>query len=133
MFGSSETNSICDPLRTFSEPTFQNGRLVLRSKRDDFHHSSGYGHSSYGHSSHGLECCPLVVDTLTLYTLLGAIGIATFFLNNVIMDTLMAAGTKRRRRRGINWNRFGTNGTAFHYGTYGNVLQGIFTVGERKN
>ncbi len=65
---------------------------------------SGYGHSGHGHSGgygghgHGgygkAECCPLVVDPLTLGALLSFIGLATALLNTVITMSL-----RRRRKR----------------------------------
>ncbi len=55
---------------------------------------SGYGHSGGGG---GVECCPLVVDPLTMVTLLAFIAGATLFLN--IQITMILGGKKRRRRR----------------------------------
>ena len=73
------------------------------------HSSSGYGHSGhsgYGHSSYGGysggyhdDCCPLVVDPLTLIALLSFLAAATFLLNEQItMSMLMMPGKKRKRR-----------------------------------
>ena len=67
-------------------------------------HTSGYGGHSGGYGGHGhhsgygkkKECCPLVVDPLTLAALLGSIAVATFFLNTLIT---MNISKKRRRRR----------------------------------
>lgn len=62
-------------------------------------HSGGFGHHGYGHGGHGhkkkKDCCPLVVDPLTLAALMGAIGVATGFLNTLITMNI----SKRRRRR----------------------------------
>lgn len=44
----------------------------------------------------GLECCPLVVDPLTFFALIGFIGAATAFLNTVITMNIMM-----RKRRSI--------------------------------
>lgn len=59
-------------------------------------HSSGYGGHS-GHGGGGTECCPLVVDPLTLTALLGFIAASTALLNTVITMNL----TGRRRRRAM--------------------------------
>lgn len=48
--------------------------------------SSGYGH----------QCCPLVVDPLTLTAILGGIAAATAFFNVLITMTL---GRKKRKKR----------------------------------
>lgn len=44
------------------------------------HHTSGYGDYHYDHD----ECCPLVVDPLTLFAFLGFLAGATYFLNTLI-------------------------------------------------
>ena len=60
------------------------------------HH--GYGHhSGYGHKKK-IECCPLVVDPLTLASFLGAIVGGTLFLNMLIANEIMM-GRRRRRKR----------------------------------
>lgn len=51
-------------------------------------YSSGYGH---------LECCPLVVDPLTVTALLGFIAGGTALLNSVITTTIMPTPRKRKR------------------------------------
>ena len=71
---------------------------------------SGYDYPDYGPSSLGYkssvssgstgynkepECCPLVVDPLTFFTLLGFLAGATYFLNVLITMNIMP----RRRRR----------------------------------
>ncbi len=59
-------------------------------------HSSGYGsHSGYGHDKE--ECCPLVIDALCLFVLLGAIGAAALFLERVINIEIMMGGRRRKR------------------------------------
>ncbi len=55
--------------------------------RSSFVASSGYGHD---------DCCPLVVDPLTLVAILGAIAAATFFLNTAI--TMNIPPPRRRKR-----------------------------------
>ena len=77
-------------------------------RRDDHygHHDHGYGHHDhgYGHHDHGYghhhsykkECCPLVVDPLTLAALLGALAAASFLLSQVIATTLRKKKRKRR-------------------------------------
>ena len=59
--------------------------------RSDRH--SLVGSSSYGHEE---DCCPLVVDPLTLIGLLGGIAAATAFLN--VLITMNITGRKRKRR-----------------------------------
>ena len=67
--------------------------------------SSGYGHLNYGHhdgySDHhgytdhhvtygsysGYDCCPLVVDSLSLIALIGFIALATYFFRIQIIKT----------------------------------------------
>ena len=66
--------------------------------------SYGYGHSTggYGSTSHGGyssgyghdDCCPLVVDPLTLTAILGAIAAATAFFNVLITMNI----TRRKKR-----------------------------------
>ncbi len=61
---------------------------------------SGYGHSGYGHSGYGdekEECCPLVIDALCLFAILGAIGAAALFLERVINIEIMMGGRRRKR------------------------------------
>ena len=65
----------------------------------DKHHgsvSSGYDHSAGGYSGHGDECCPLVVDPVTVTALLSAIAASAVFLARVI--TIELTGRRRRRR-----------------------------------
>ena len=56
-------------------------------------YSSGYGG---GHK--GADCCPLVVDPLTVAALLGFIGAATAALSNLIAANLAAGGGRRKKR-----------------------------------
>ena len=62
----------------------------------DPYHVSGYGsHSGYGHASyddHGHDCCPLVVDPLTLCALLAFIAAATYFLRRAITMNMNIVG-----------------------------------------
>ena len=62
-------------------------------------YTSGYGghggHGGHGHGGYGkLECCPLVVDPLTVAALLGTLGLATMILN-----ALISASLGRRKKR----------------------------------
>ncbi len=85
-------------------------------RKADYGYSTGYGggggggdHSGYGggYDDHGgyssgygkkkIECCPLVVDPLTLLALLGSIAAATAFFN--VLITMNIVGKKRRRKR----------------------------------
>ena len=45
-----------------------------------------------------MECCPLVVDSLTFISLLAFIGLATYFFNEFIAMSMLAKKKKRRRR-----------------------------------
>ena len=56
-------------------------------------YSSGYGHG--GHK--GADCCPLVVDPLTVAALLGFIAGAAALLQNLIATTLAAGGGRKKR------------------------------------
>ena len=62
----------------------------------DPYHVSGYGsHSGYGHASyddHSHDCCPLVVDPLTLCALLAFIAAATYFLRRAITMNMNIVG-----------------------------------------
>ena len=104
LFGS-ETNSYDTGVGSHTSGYGKHGKHSGYGK----HSGSGYGHSGYGghsggygghghHSGYGKkkECCPLVVDPLTLAALLGSIAVATFFLNTLIT---MNISKKRRRRR----------------------------------
>ena len=74
----------------------------ILAKDNGVRRSSGYGHHSghgggYGHKY--VECCELVVDPLTFFSLLGAIIGGTAFLNTVItMDTMLPQKRRRRKR-----------------------------------
>lgn len=59
---------------------------------------TGYGGYSSGYGYGKEECCPLVVDPLTLLALIGGIAAATFFLNTLITMNIMARKKKRKRR-----------------------------------
>ena len=88
---------------------------LVATKSDPYgygHSGSGYGNSvaSYGHGSysgHGMDCCPLVVDPLTLLALAGFLAAAVYLLNEQIqMSMLMMPGKKRKRREVIIGNMF---------------------------
>ena len=68
--------------------------------RNDRH--SGYGghgsHSGSGYGGGKEACCPLVVDTLCLAAILGAVAGAAALLNQVIMLEIMPPGRRRKRR-----------------------------------
>ena len=68
----------------------------------DYHERLDGAQSVY--SSYGFECCPLVIDTLTLLSLLCGIAGATFFLNNLITMTLVRRKRRRKRREGTSWD-----------------------------
>ena len=71
---------------------------------------------------------------MTLVALLGGIAAATFFLNNLIMETIMMARRRKRSDRVVLWSsRVGRNGTvASHDGTYADILRDVFDGGERE-
>ena len=59
---------------------------------------SGYGsHGSYS-SGHGSDCCPLVVDPLTLLSLGAFLAAAVYLLNELIAMSMLMA---RRRKRDL--------------------------------
>ena len=92
-----------EPPRT-DQTRYDYGAAHRRSGGGYSHHSdTGYGAQSSGyggHSGHGgykdPDCCPLVVDPLTLAALFGAIAAGTVFLNTVI--TMNITGRRRRKR-----------------------------------
>lgn len=62
-------------------------------RRSDHYGGYGYGHHGHGHG-YKLECCPLVVDPLTLAAILGFLAAATALLALVI-----SASLGRRKKR----------------------------------
>ena len=69
--------------------------MAARSKSGSSSHGS---YSGYGSSSH--DCCPLVVDPLTLLALGAFLAAAVYLLNELIaMSMLMMA---RKRKRSVN-------------------------------
>ncbi len=55
-------------------------------------------------SGHGYgDCCPLVVDPLTLFAILLGIAGATFFLNTAITMNIMRRKRRKRAENGQNW------------------------------
>lgn len=63
----------------------------------------GYGsHSGYG-GYHSKECCPLVVDPLTVTAILGGIIAAAFFFNRLIT---MNITVRKRKKRDLIWVHF---------------------------
>lgn len=57
--------------------------------------SSGYGTGYGAQFAVDEECCPAVVDPITLLTILGGLAGATLVLRQLIMDNIMMAGKKR--------------------------------------
>ena len=128
-FSSSDNNrQYVDPVRSKSD--------YYHSGYSDYH--SGYGGGGGGHYSgsygHDLECCPLVVDPLTLIAILGGIAGATVFLNQVwnsliklvylsknwfpFLKIIMIEIMMRRRRRDARNNN--------------QILKGIISEGMQK-
>ena len=62
---------------------------------------SGYG----GESIYPLQCCPLVVDPLTVAAIVGLIGFGTFFLNTLITMNIMTVVPRRKRSDVISWGQ----------------------------
>ena len=54
----------------------------------EYNSRSGYGHGGYAVTAYSDECCPGVVDPLTLLVALAAVGAATFFLRQTAIDRL---------------------------------------------
>lgn len=96
-------------------------------------HKDNYDHKDYGgggyndHSGHSAsgyggghkedeECCPLVVDALCLFAILGAIAGATVFFRQVI--TIELTGRRRKKRSPLAEEKF----------AYSGRVNGIFTV-----
>ena len=76
-------------------------KLTLLHSSNSKIQSENYGSFSSGGGS---MCCPLVVDPLTFISLLGFIGLAAYFLNDLIaMSNLMA----KRKKRGFSsfWDK----------------------------
>ena len=66
--------------------------------------SSGYGHGHGGHKN--IECCPQVVDPLTVAAFLGLIGAITAFLSNFIATALVPMKIVGRKKRAANlWEK----------------------------
>ena len=96
-----ETNNYFRFTRPFdfkaSYETVQNWR-PRQGRQYDY---SQYDDPIYGAASgHGDDCCPLVVDPLTLFALLGFLVAATYFLWVAITMNVMG-GRRRRRKRNI--------------------------------
>ena len=86
-------------------------QTIFKANPNHWHHRSyrsedegyydGGGSDAYGALSSygGEECCPLVVDSTALFTLLFAIAGAAFFLSRVAMISLTGRRRRRRKRR----------------------------------
>ena len=85
------------------------------------------GHSGYHHHSgsyHDDKCCPLVVDTLCLFAILGAIAGATIFLARTFQIELCnlagqgqnnCVGRRRRKREiGVPYNVYDWSSGGFY-------------------
>ena len=81
---------------------------LVGTRSDSYgHSSSGYGHSSSGYGGHSGsyssgyhdDCCPLVVDPLTLVALLSFLAAATFLLNQQISMSNLMVRRKRENRK----------------------------------
>ena len=75
-----------------------------------YSYADSYGAPSGYH--HHQDCCPLVVDPLTLTAILGAIAAATAFFNTLITMNLSGGRNKRKKR------------------TFGSVVEGVAQAGE---
>ena len=61
-------------------------------------HSGHSGHSGSYSGGHGDDCCPLVVDPLTVLALLSFLAAATFLLNQAISMSNLMVRRKRENR-----------------------------------
>ncbi len=84
----------------------QSGVYRTNARADHGHGHSQYGSYDYydygGHGGYGKkedECCPLVIDAICLFTILGAIAAAALFLERVINIEIMMGKKRRRRKR----------------------------------
>ena len=59
--------------------------------------SNSASSNTYGYNNNVLQCCPGIVDPLTLFAVVGSIIALTFFLRQAIIDKVMAG----RRRRDV--------------------------------
>ena len=87
-----------DPSARFGDQFAHRTGDQLQDRSD--HHGGSYSHG-YGHD----DCCPLVVDPLTLVALLGAVAAATAFFNVLITMNVTAGdggGRMRKRKRSTN-------------------------------
>lgn len=66
--------------------------MAARSKSGSSSHGS---YSGYGSSSH--DCCPLVVDPLTLLALGAFLAAAVYLLNELIAMSMLMMARKRKR------------------------------------
>ena len=49
-----------------------------------------------------MDCCPQVVDPLTYAAIIGFIGLATYFFNELIAMSMLMMARKKRRKRELN-------------------------------
>ena len=91
------TNESIKPLggSTNSKDQWKNHNDGHSSYNDGYHteHSGYSDHDRLGYgsfSSHGSGCCPLVVDPLTMLALVGFIGLATYFFEIQIRNSMLA-------------------------------------------
>ena len=95
------TNESIKPLggSTNSKDQWKNHNDGHSSYNDGYHteHSGYSDHDGYNDrlgygsfSGHGSGCCPLVVDPLTMLALVGFIGLATYFFEIQIRNSMLA-------------------------------------------
>ena len=101
-------NSIYDRLggtsdyyQTVDESTGSGEGGYRRGYEEDYYPTSQYNYGGFSGGGGHEECCPLVVDPLTLLALIAGIAGATFFLNMLITMNIM-----RRRRREVGRRQF---------------------------
>ena len=58
---------------------------------------SAYGGYAYG-SGYAGSCCEPKVDAITLLTVIGAIAGLSLFLRQAVIDNMIAAGKKKKKR-----------------------------------
>ena len=84
----------------YTPSTYVSDRRIFTSPstRSKSGSKSGYGsHGSYS-SGHGSDCCPLVVDPLTLLSLGAFLAAAVYLLNELIAMSMLMM---RRRKRDL--------------------------------
>ncbi len=100
--------------------------------QDNYYHY-GQDYSGGFSSGYGHQCCPLVVDPLTLTAILGGIAAATAFFNVLITMTLRRKRKKRDDSQGVvlsGWAE--TVQDAIHAGRRFGIIRSMFVCENTK-